>query len=725
MTPLPPSPTPSPKGPAMMLPSYLRRGHTLACLVLLALLASISSFVYAAEGNERRVALIIGNADYSLQAKLANPTNDARSVAATLRSMGFDDVVLATDANLDDMRAKLRAFSKLSETADIAVVYYAGHGIEVGGANYLVPIGATLKSDRDVEFELVPLDMVMRSVDGARKLKIILVDACRDNPFISKMDLSGSRSRSVGARGLARVEQAPTNSVVVYAAAAGKTADDGRARNSPFASALIKHLSTPNLEVRFAIGRIRDAVLAETDQKQEPYIYASLGGSEIYLNRTDKAPTTSTTETPGRDDLQVELSFWDSVKNSRSPEELRTYLRQYPNGRFADLAKTRLNELAKTAAIDASASTQPASAPAPTPVVSPPVFGGGPVKLGIVGPLTGPWAIIGLQMQRGAEQAVEDINAAGGILGRKIVATIDTDDSDPKRGVSVANKFVGDGVKLVVGHFNSGVTLPASEIYAENGILQITPSASNPKVTERGLWNIFRTCGRDDQQGMLWADYAVKNLRGKKIAIVHDRTVYGQGLTDSARGRLNAAGVREVLYEGIDTGAKDYSALVSKIKASGAEVVMWGGQHIQGGLIVRQMRDKGVRATMLSGAGILSNLFVEYGGEGVIGTLMSFGPDPLRNPAARDVIAKFRAKGTEPEAYTLYAYAAVQIMKQAAEKANSLDSKMMAEVMHSGMTFETVLGDIAYDKKGDRKDVDYVMYTWKRAQDGKIVYEAN
>ncbi len=343
------------------------------------------------------------------------------------------------------------------------------------------------------------------------------------------------------------------------------------------------------------------------------------------------------------------------------------------------------------------------------------------IKLGVAGPITGPNAAFGAQLKNGTEQAVEDINAAGGILGQKVVMTVGDDVSDPKQGVSVANKFVGEGVKLVVGHFNSGVTMPTSEIFAENGILQITPSATNPKITERGLWNIFRTCGRDDQQGKLWSDYAVKNLKGKKIAVVHDKTTYGQGLADAAKGFMTAAGIKEVLYEGVNTGEKDFSALVSKIKASGAEVVMWGGLHTEGGLIVRQMRDQGVKATLLSGDGITDDEFATIGGEGVIGTLMSFGPDPRNNPAAKDIVAKFRAKNYEPQAYTLYSYAAVQIMKQAAEKAGKLDPKAMAEAMHSGMTFKTVLGDIAYDKKGDRKDVDYVMYTWKKVGD-KITY---
>jgi branched-chain amino acid transport system substrate-binding protein len=345
------------------------------------------------------------------------------------------------------------------------------------------------------------------------------------------------------------------------------------------------------------------------------------------------------------------------------------------------------------------------------------------VKLGVAGPITGANASFGAQLTNGVAQAAADINKAGGILGQKIVVEQGDDVSDPKQGVSVANKFVGDGVTFVIGHFNSGVTIPASEVYADNGVLFITPSATNPKVTERGLWDAFRTCGRDDQQGKLWAELALTKLKDKKIAIVHDKTTYGQGLADAARGFMNAGGKKEVLYEGVNTGEKDYSAIVSKIKESGADYVMWGGLHTEGGLIIRQMRDQGMKTVMISGDGITDNEFASIGGPGVEGTLMSFGPDPRNNAAAKDIVAEFRAKGFEPEAYTLYSYAGVQIMKQAAEKAKSVDPKKMAAVMHSGMTFNTVIGPISYDKKGDRTSVDFVWYVWKKGDDGKITYK--
>ena len=344
------------------------------------------------------------------------------------------------------------------------------------------------------------------------------------------------------------------------------------------------------------------------------------------------------------------------------------------------------------------------------------------IKVGVAGPLTGPNAAFGAQLKNGAEQAAADINAKGGINGQQIQLSFGDDASDPKQGVSVANKMFGEGVKFIIGHFNSGVTMPASEVYQENGVYVITPSATNPKITERGMWNVFRTCGRDDQQGEVAGAYILANFKGKKIAIVHDKTTYGQGLADETKKAMTKGGMKEVLYEGINLGEKDFSALVSKIKASGADLVYWGGLHTEGGLIVRQMRDQGVKAPLMGGDGITSDEFSAIGGPGVEGTLMTFGPDPRKNPAAAAVVKAFEAKKINPEAYTLYSYAALQVIAMAAADAKSLDPKKVAAATKSGKAFKTVIGDLAYDKKGDITRLDYVMYTWKKGPDGKITY---
>jgi branched-chain amino acid transport system substrate-binding protein len=335
------------------------------------------------------------------------------------------------------------------------------------------------------------------------------------------------------------------------------------------------------------------------------------------------------------------------------------------------------------------------------------------VKVGVGGPITGPNATFGAQLKNGADQWAADVNAAGGILGQKVELSVGDDASKPEQGVSVANKFISDGVKMVIGHFNSGVSIPASEQYAEGGILQISPASTNPKFTDRGLWNTFRTCGRDDQQGTVAGEYIVKNLKGKKIAVVHDKTPYGKGLADETQKAMNKGGVKEVIYEGINPGEKDYSALVSKLKAANVDILYYGGLHTEAGLLVRQMRDQGMKTVLFSGDGITDKEFWTIAGPGAAGTLMTFGPDPRKNPAAAKVVAAFKAKGIDPEGYVLYSYAAGQVIQQAAEAIKSVDTKKIAEYIHSGKSFNTVLGPLAFDKKGDLTKLDYVLYVWK------------
>ena len=283
------------------------------------------------------------------------------------------------------------------------------------------------------------------------------------------------------------------------------------------------------------------------------------------------------------------------------------------------------------------------------------------IKMGVAGPLTGPNAAFGAQLKNGTEQAIEDINAAGGIMGQKITGRA-TATTCPIR--SRASRSPTSSSAMASSSW-SATSTPASPCRHPRSMPRaassmISPSATNPKITERSMWNIFRTCGRDDQQGAVASAWIIKNMKGKKIAIVHDKTTYGQGLADETKKGLNKGGVKEVLYEGVNLGEKDFSALVSKIKASGADLVYWGGLHTEGGLIVRQMRDQGVKAPLMGGDGITSDEFATVGGPGVEGTLMTFSPDPRKRPEAKAIVEKFRAKKFEPEAYTLYSYAAVE-----------------------------------------------------------------
>ena len=370
-----------------------------------------------------------------------------------------------------------------------------------------------------------------------------------------------------------------------------------------------------------------------------------------------------------------------------------------------------------------------AAAPAATSAPAAAAGGGETiVKIGHAAPLTGGIAHLGKDNENGARLAVEEANKEGlTIDGKKIKLELvgEDDAGDPKTGTAVAQKLVDEHVVAVVGHLNSGVSIPASDVYADAGVVAISPGSTNVKYTERGLWNAFRDCGRDDQQGQVAGDYLADKYKGKKVAFVHDKTPYGKGLADETLKTFRAKGGKEVLFEGINPGEKDYAALVSKLKSANVDVVYFGGVHTEAGLIIRQMRDQGLTARMMSGDAIPDKEFVQIAGPGAAGTLMTFAPDARKNPNARGVVAAFNARGIDPEAYTLYAYAAVQVLAKAMAETGSSDGKKLAEWLHQGKPVDTVVGPIAYDKKGDITRPDYVMYEWKKGPDGKIDYSGN
>ena len=340
------------------------------------------------------------------------------------------------------------------------------------------------------------------------------------------------------------------------------------------------------------------------------------------------------------------------------------------------------------------------------------------IKIGVAGPFTGAYAKFGEQLWRGATSAAADVNAKGGIDGRKIKLIKGDDACEPKQAVSVANKFIEyHKVDAVVGHFCSSSTIPASAIYNDAKVVMITPASTNPAVTGRGFKMVFRTCGRDDQQGEVAAHFIAKTLKAKKVAIVHDKDTYGQGLADETKKNLRKAGIKEVLYEGLTRGEKDFSALVTKIKAKKADVVYFGGIHVEAGLLVKQMRQQGLKSHFVSGDGIVSEEFVIVAGGAKFaqGVYMTFSSDPRKRPAGKQVVKSFRKDGYEPEGYTLYSYAAMQALQAALQKVKAkkgkFDGMKMAKWLKSNKV-STVLGTKDWDKHGDLTSADYVIYSW-------------
>ena len=335
----------------------------------------------------------------------------------------------------------------------------------------------------------------------------------------------------------------------------------------------------------------------------------------------------------------------------------------------------------------------------------------------IAGPMSGQYASAGDQIRKGAEMAIADINARGGVLGQKLVLEVGDDACDPKQAVAVANQMVNKKIAFMHGHWCSSSTIPASEVYLESNIPMATVS-TNPKVTDRGLKNVFAIAGRDDQQGQVAGAYLAEHFKGKKIAVVDDKSAYGKGLADEIAKAMEGKGAKPALRESITAGEKDYSGLVAKLKQAGVEVLAFGGYHTEVALILRQAEQAKLKLTVFGGDTMSNTELVTAAGKAANNVLFTFGPDARKNPAAAPIVKKFRDAKVEPEGYVLYAYAAFQLFEQAAKNANSVKYNELEKSLRNG-SFDTVLGKMSFDAKGNSKAPAFVVYQWK---DGKYDY---
>ncbi len=333
------------------------------------------------------------------------------------------------------------------------------------------------------------------------------------------------------------------------------------------------------------------------------------------------------------------------------------------------------------------------------------------IPVAIAGPMTGQYASAGDQIRKGAEMAVADINKRGGVLGEKLTLEVGDDACDPKQAVSVANTMVNKEIVFMHGHWCSSSTIPASEVYNESDILMATVS-TNPQVTERGLNNVFRIMGRDDQQGLVAGNYIAEHFAGKKVAVLDDKSAYGKGLADEIAKAMEAKGMKPELRESITAGEKDYSGIVTKLKAAGVEVLAYGGYHTEVALILRQAQQAGLKLTIMGGDTMTNSELVTAAGDASDNVMFTFSPDPRKNPDAASVVQEFRDAKIEPEGYVMYAYAAMQLFEQVATQAKSVKYADLEKAMRAG-TFKTVIGDLSFDEKGDQKAPGFVVYRWK------------
>ena len=362
---------------------------------------------------------------------------------------------------------------------------------------------------------------------------------------------------------------------------------------------------------------------------------------------------------------------------------------------------------------------QQAAAPTAAPAAPPPAPEA-VVKIGHVGPTTGPQAHLGKDNENGARMAIDDANAKGiTIDGKKIKFELDAQDdqADPKQGTIVAQKLVDDKVAGVVGHLNSGTSIPASKIYNDAGIPMVSPSATNPKLTLQGFKDVFRVMANDVQQGSVIGKAAVETLGGKKIAIIDDKTAYGAGLADETEKAAKAAGGSVVAREYTNDKATDFKAILTKIKAKRPDVIMYGGMDAQGGPMVKQMKELGIKAKFIAGDGVCSTEWPKLAGgaaEGEYCTQAGLPPDKM--PNAADFVKRFTEKYGPIQVYAPYAYDAANTLIAAMQKANTTDPAKYLPALAS-ISYDGITAKIEFDEHGDTKNGAITLY---QVKDGKL-----
>ena len=343
------------------------------------------------------------------------------------------------------------------------------------------------------------------------------------------------------------------------------------------------------------------------------------------------------------------------------------------------------------------------------------------IKIAVVGPITGPVAQYGDMQMIGAKMAVERINAAGGVNGKQLEAVLMDDVCEPKQAVAVANQVVNDGIRYVVGHLCSGSTQPAAEIYDDEGILMVTPASTSPAITEQGYKLVFRTIGLDSQQGPVAGNFIADKIKPKNMAIIHDKQQYGQGIATEVRKSVEGAGVNVVLFEGINSGQTDFSALITKMKRAGVDFVYYGGYHPELGLILRQSGDQGFDARYMGPEGVGNKDITAIAGDASEGLLVTLPADFSADPANADLVKAFQDKGEDSSGpFVMPSYAAVQIIADTLRDAGTDDPVKMAEAMRA-TTYKTPIGEVAFDDKGDLREFEFVIFEWHKDASKTVV----
>jgi branched-chain amino acid transport system substrate-binding protein len=670
------------------------------------------------QSTERRVALVIGNDAYRHVEKLERARSDALAVGAELRALGFD-VLSYTDLDRRGMNQALGTLVQRIAGGGVGLLFFAGHGVQVGGANYLLPVDIQAGSTEDLADEALDLGRVMERLGSARaKFVLLILDACRDNPFPK---VAG---RSLGsARGLT-IPSAPDGLMVVYSAGINERALDKLSSadvdpNGLFTREFLKQLRVPGVRVDEMIRRVRGAVreqAARVGHQQNPAFYDQSSGDFFFaLDTSPATPPPPSSLAP--DPAAIELAFWDSIKSSTNPEDFRAYLSQFPNGRFALLARNRLEEERRR--VEGQRPPQVVAIPeasAPRPRM------GGTIKIATQSPLSGGLAALGEAIKLGAQLAMDNGRGALQRQGFDVALVPFDDQGRPAIGVANARNIVADReILVVIGHLNSGVAIPASEVYRAADLAMISPANTSPAVTDRGLTNIFRVVGRDDVQGIAGARFARDELKARSVYILHDKTQYGQGVAEIFRTAATDMGITVLGFDGIEERAS-LDPILAPIKARNPDLIYFGGIYPQAAALFRQARDRGIRARFMGPDGLDSTELLKVGGGAVVGahfTTIAAGVEAY--PRAKPFADEYRIKfGKHPEPFAAQAYDATTIALKAIEAlirnrqplSREAVARAIRDVKHSGLT-----GTIEFDSRGDPRKATYMVIevagTWQ------------
>ena len=345
------------------------------------------------------------------------------------------------------------------------------------------------------------------------------------------------------------------------------------------------------------------------------------------------------------------------------------------------------------------------------------------IKIGVVGPTTGAVTQYGDMVREGVDTAIERINAAGGVNGKKLETVVIDDGCEPKQGPVAANRVVNSKIGFVVGHVCSGATIAAADVYNNEGVVMVTPSATSPALTDGKNYEfIFRTIGRDDQQGPAAAKFILDKIKPKKVAVLHDKQSYGQGIATAVKNDLEKGGVTVAFFEGINAGDSDYSAVITKLKSQGVDFVYYGGYHPEMGLLLRQAAEQGVKAKWMGPEGTGNPDINAIAGDAVEGMLVTLPADFTQNAANVDIVKAFQAKKRNAAgAFQMTAYTATQVIADGIKGAGTDDPTKVAKYLHAN-SFDTPIGKVSWNKQGDLTNFEFDVFVWHK--DGsKTVYK--